>query len=359
MRSLEFLIPGRLDTRTGGYEYDRRMIAGLRRRSWNLAVRALDASFPHPTAEALAHAREVLAELPDLATVLIDGLALGAMPDVAAEAARRVRLLALVHHPLAGETGLDAATAARLENSERRALQHARRVIVTSSGTAASLARYGVTPGRIAVVEPGTDRAPLAAGSGSGPVQLLCVASLSPRKGHEILFRALARLRDRAWSLTCVGDCEREPEAVARLRNFLRHEGLEDRVHLAGEADATAIAHHYDRCDVFVLPTLYEGYGMVVAEALARGLPVLSTPTGAIADLVGRDAGRLIAAGDVDGWSAALIDVFDPAVRTRLAEGARRMRDRLPTWDDAVDKMAAALASGAAEKAVNGTHRDE
>lgn len=358
MRSLEFLIPGRLDTRTGGYEYDRRIIAGLRQRNWDIAVRTLDASFPHPTGEALAHVRAVLAGVPDQATVLVDGLALGAMPDAAGEAAARVRLVALVHHPLAGETGLDAATAAKLEDSERRALQHVDRVIVTSPGTAAGLARYGVTPERIAVVEPGTDRAPLASGSGNGPVKFLCVASLAPRKGHEILFRALARLRDRAWSLTCVGDCEREPDAVARLRNVLRDEGLDDRVHLAGEADATAIALHYDRCDVFVLPTFYEGYGMVVAEALARGLPVLSTPTGAIAELVGDDAGRLMEAGDVDGWTAALAEVLDPVVRTRLAEGARRVRDRLPTWDDAVGKMAAALTS-TADMTAKRTDHDE
>jgi glycosyltransferase involved in cell wall biosynthesis len=346
MRSLAFLIPGRLDTRTGGYEYDRQIIAGLRRRGWDVVVRGLDASFPHPTPEALAQAHAVLAELPERQTVLIDGVALGAMPDLAAAAAGRLRLVGLVHHPLAGETGLDRETASRLEDSERRALQHVHSVVVTSPRTAAGLAQYGVTPDRIAVVEPGTDRAPLARGSGPGPPQFLCVASLSPRKGHEVLFRALARLRDRAWLLTCVGDLEREPDVVATLRATLRAAAVADRVRLVGEADAHAIAEHYDRCDVFVLPTFYEGYGMVVAEALARGLPVLSTPTGAIAELVGADAGRLIAPGDVDGWAAALADVCDPAVRARLAEGARRVRNRLPTWEDALDRMVAVLTAG-------------
>lgn len=342
-RALVFLIPGRLETRTGGYEYDRRIIDGLRARAWKVEVRALDDSFPQPTDEALAHARRVLAGIPDSMTVLVDGLALGAMPDVARGEARRLRLVGLVHHPLAGESGIDRATADRLAASERLALEQVRQVVVTSEGTAAALSSYGVGPERIAVVEPGTDRAPLARGAADGPIQLLCVGSLSPRKGHEILIRALARLRDRAWSLTCVGGAVRNSDSAARLRALLHAEQLVDRVHLVGEADSAAIAGYYDRSDLFVLATLYEGYGMVVAEALARGLPVLSTPTGAIAELVGTDAGRLIAPGDIDGWTEALAAMFDPTVRARAAEGARRVRLRLPTWDMAIDKMAEAL----------------
>jgi glycosyltransferase involved in cell wall biosynthesis len=349
MRSLAFLIPGRLDTRTGGYEYDRQIIDGLQRRGWDVVVRALDGSFPHPTPAALAYAREVLAALPNDSLVLVDGLALGAMPDVAAETAARLRLVGLVHHPLAAETGLDPETAARLEASERQALRHVAGVVVTSAATAAGLARYGVTADRIAVVEPGTDRAPLARGSGDGPTQFLCVASLSPRKGHEILFRALAHWRAQPWRLTCVGDTAGEPGGVARLRSVLRDESLDDRVQLVGEANAQAVSQYYDRCDVFVLPTLYEGYGMVVAEALARGLPVLSTPTGAIAELIGADAGRLMAPGDIDGWIAALGEALDPAVRARWAEAARRVRDRLPTWEDALDRMVAALTIAGAD----------
>jgi glycosyltransferase involved in cell wall biosynthesis len=354
MRSLAFLVPGRLDTRTGGYEYDRQIIDGLRRRGWEVVVRTLDGSFPHPTAAALAHARDVLAALPRHHLVLIDGLALGAMPGLAAEAAPRLSLMALVHHPLAGETGLDAPTAARLKESERRALQCVRRIVVTSATTAAGLADYGVTSDRVVVVEPGTARSALSGGSGNGPTHFLCVASLSPRKGHEVLFRALARLRHRAWRLTCVGDPAREPAHVARLQTILREESLTDRVQLAGEADAAAIATHYDRADVFVLPTLYEGYGMVVAEALAHGLPVLSTPTGAIAELVRPGAGRLIDAGDIDGWTAALTEALEPAARDRWAEAARLVRDRLPTWEQSLDRMVAALATVGVEATAGG-----
>ncbi len=343
MPSLAFLVPGDLNTRTGGYEYDRRMVEGLRRLDWHVTTQALDGSFPQPAPPALARADAALAAIADGDLVLIDGLALGAMPEQIAAHAGRLRIVALVHHPLALETGLDPALAARLRDSERRALAPVRRVVVTSRQTLAALGEYGVPPDRIAVVEPGTDPAPVARGSGGDILRLVCVASMSPRKGHEVLFRALGALRHRAWHLVCVGSTERDPDTLQRLRKILREQQIEGRVDMVGEADARATADCYDRSDLFVLPTMYEGYGMVVAEALARGLPVISTPTGAIADLVGGEAGVLVAPGDVDGWIQALTQVFDPELRNRLAAGARRRRDRLNTWEDAARQMAEAL----------------
>ncbi len=343
-KALLFLIPGRLETRTGGYEYDRQMIAALRSRGWDVAVGCLDGSFPQPTSAALAEARRLLFDARDGTTVLVDGLALGAMPIEVGIQRERLRVMALVHHPLADETGLDAGTVARLYDSERRALSAVSRVAVTSARTADRLATaYGVHRDRIVVVEPGTTAAPLAQGSGGVAPHLLCVASFSPRKGHDVLVRALAALADRDWMLACVGGLDLYPETVAHLRAGIEACGLTGRVQLHGEADGSRVAAYYDRSDVFVLPTLYEGYGMVVAEALARGLPVVSTPTGAIAELVGPDAGILVPPGDVDGWRSALSRVFDPDERRRLAEGARARRDALPRWEEAAARLERAL----------------
>jgi glycosyltransferase involved in cell wall biosynthesis len=347
--SLVFIVPGSLYTRTGGYEYDRQMIGGLRARGWSVEVREVDASFPHPTSAALADAARALAAIRDGGTVLIDGLALGAMPAEVEREARRLRIAALIHLPLADEIGLSQEMAVRLEASERRALAAASLVIVTGRGTAAALTRYGVAPDLIAIVEPGTHRGPLARGSQgglgpSGPVQLLCVATLNPGKGHEILFRALAATGHRHWRLTCAGSLDRHPETVQRLRATLRTLGLEDCVQLAGDLDAATLARCYDDADLFVLATLHETYGMAVAEALGRGLPVVSTSTGAIPELVGPDAGLTVPAGDTTALAAALSRMLDdPHLRARFAEGARRVRDRLPTWDQAAGRAAEAL----------------
>jgi glycosyltransferase involved in cell wall biosynthesis len=152
-------------------------------------------------------------------------------------------------------------------------------------------------------------------------------------------------MSSRNWRLTCAGSPDRDPGTTERLRERLRAEGLGDRVWLGGEMNTATLAIHYDSADIFVLPTLYEGYGMAVAEALARGLPVVSTDTGAIGELVGDEAGILVPPGDVEALAAALAQIVgDTGTRERLEQGARRVRERLPTWEDAGCKMAEALA---------------
>jgi glycosyltransferase involved in cell wall biosynthesis len=125
---------------------------------------------------------------------------------------------------------------------------------------------------------------------------------------------------------------------------MVRDMKLEGQVSLAGDLDAAALGLCYDAADVFVLATLQETYGMAVAEALAHGLPVVSTATGAIADLVGRDAGLVVPTGDVEALAAALSRVMtDDALRAQLSVGARRARERLPRWEHAAATMSGAL----------------
>ncbi len=349
--TLSFLIPGSLDARTGGYEYDRRITRALRARGVAVDVVALDGSFPAPTAAARAQAARILSAAPDGAVVMVDGLAFGVMADEASREARRLRLVALVHHPLADETGRTPDQAAALKDSETRALAATRLVVVTSPATGRRLAAFGVSTDRVLVVEPGTEPAVPARGSGggsdrAGSVHLLCVATLIPRKGHDLLLRALADLADLPWRLTCVGSGDLHPPTTAALLQLVRERGLEHRVVFAGEVGGEHIDACYDAADVLVMPTRYEGYGMAVAEALARGLPVVSTVTGAIGDLVGADAGLLVPVDDQAALTAALRTVIsDPGVRARLRDGALRMRERLSTWDDAAARLAAALAA--------------
>lgn len=343
-RSIVLLVPGSLQTRTGGYEYDRRIVRGLRQRGWTVEVCELDSSFPQPTASARAEAVATLASISSGTILLADGLAFGALADEAAREARRLRFVALVHHPLATETGLSDDAVRELASSERRALASARLVVVTSPATARGLGPYGVEPARLVIVEPGTDPAPLARGTEDGPVHLLCVASLTPRKGHEVLFRALARLDARQWRLACVGSLDRDRAAAEHVIAQAREAGITDRVSFSGELEGEPLAAAYDGADVFVLATWHEGYGMAVAEALARGLPVVSTAVGAIGDLVGTTAGILVSPGDVDALADALGRVIeDKSLRSRLAAGARHNRQHLQTWDGAVEKIAKAL----------------
>jgi glycosyltransferase involved in cell wall biosynthesis len=321
-------------------------VEGLQRLGRRVDVCSLDDSFPWPTGAAIVDAAAKLASIPDGATVLVDGLAGGGMPDVMEKEAARLRVASLVHHPLADETGISPEDAAAFEVSERRTLACVRRVVVTSRRTAGRVTElFGVSPSRIAIVEPGVDRGPLATGSSSAVPELLCVASITPRKGYGTLVRALASAEDRPWHLTVIGSLDRHPRTVEQVRAGLRAAGLDGRVTFAGEADAATISQYYQRSDLFVLPTEYEGYGMVVAEALAHGLPVLSTPVGAIPELVGAEAGVIVPVGDAAALAAALTRALDdPRWRRSLAEGAARVRERLDSWETATGKMEDVLA---------------
>jgi len=334
-----FLVPGALTQPTGGYIYDRHIVAGLKTRGHRLAVRQITRRT----------AARVLASIPDDAVVIVDGLAGGVLPREIEREAARLRFVALVHHPLAYETGVSKAEARRLWRSERRTLRCARHVVVTSHATAKLLARdYGVGAARLSCIEPGTDRRIVARGASRN--SLLCVATLTPRKGHVTLVRALARLKHLDWRLICVGSLVRDPKTVRRVRGEIRKAGLEGRVWLAGEtAGRRRLDRLYAGADVFVLATEYEGYGMAVAEAIASGLPVISTPTGAIRSIVGAEAGILVPPGNAGALSAAIERMLeDVAARRTFQAGARRRRKRLPTWPQAVRKMAAVVRKVAA-----------
>ena len=174
---------------------------------------------------------------------------------------------------------------------------------------------------------------------------MLCVASLVERKGYDVLIAALAHLKHLPWHLTCVGSHRLQPPTAAAIVEQVRANGLADRVSFAGELDQAALDAAYAAADIFVLPTRYEGYGMAVAEAVARGLPVVSSYTGAIPELVGPDSGLLLEPGNVGGWTYALGLLLSPDwdLRRQLAAGARARRDRLPRWPDAAAAMATAL----------------
>jgi glycosyltransferase involved in cell wall biosynthesis len=344
MSTLHLLLPGAIDTATGGSLYDRHIVEGLRARGWAVHVRSLHTSFPAPTPAALDDAARALTDIDAGARVLIDGLALGAMPEIAAAHRQRLRLIALVHHPLALETGLPASQAATLRRSETDALRQVRRTIVTSPATARLLDGFGVAAADIDVIEPGTDPAALATGSGQGPLQLLCVGTVTPRKGHLLLIEALCGLKHLDWELACAGSLERSPDTVAAVRRRAAELGLEQRLRLLGELPPAAMPALYAGADVFVLPSLFEGYGMAYAEAMARGLPVLGTQAGAIPETVPADAGLLVEPGSVSALSKALQRLIaDPDLRCRLAAGARRARARLPTWSDSASRFAEAL----------------
>lgn len=331
---LDVVVPGSLATRTGGYVYDRRLVEALRADGRTVVVHELAGDWPWPDEPTRERAAALLAALPDGRRTVVDGLAFGALPDVATIEAERLALIALVHHPLALESGLSDGEAARLRDAERRALESATRVVTTSPATTETLvADYAVPPERVATVPPGTDPAPRSTGSGDGIPTLLSIATLTRRKGHDVLLDALARLADRPWRLRCVGSATRDPATAEALVERVRRLDLAERVTFDGELDDAALAERWDETDLFVLASRYEGYGMVFDEALAHARPIIASGAGAVTDTVPADAGLVVPPEDVDALVAAIgrwLD--DPALRDALRTGAERARSTRRDW---------------------------
>lgn len=345
MRETVFAIPGDLEALTGGYIYEKELLHGLRRAGRVVHHLALPGSYPTPSPADVAKTLEALRAVPNDRVLLLDGFLTGATP-AGGLTALRAPYVAVTHHPLALETGLDPARAAYLAQTERANLAGAAHLVVPSPHTAEVLARdFGVAEGRLTVAPPGVHRPPTgsAPSDPAAPPLILSVGQLVPRKGHDVLMRALATLTDLPWRLEVVGK-NGPPEEAAALRH-LRHElGLENRVQFAGTLPPDALGQRYAQADIFALATRYEGYGMVFAEALAAGLPIVAGAGGAVPQTVPDTAGLLVPPGDIAATAAALRRLLrDRDLHARLAAGATQAGARLPSWDDTARIVGAVL----------------
>jgi len=345
VKRFAFAVPGDLATPTGGYGYDRRMMAELGNLGWQIDLLDLGEGFPRPDEATRATAQSRLLAMPAGRCIVVDGLALGVLPETASQLAGRNPLLALVHHPLALEWGLSVKQADTLRASEQAALAAVQGVVVTSAATAKLVASdYGVPAERIAVARPGSDPALMSQGSQDGVVRLLSVGAIVPRKGFDVLIAALATLTDLSWRLTIAGDRTRDRNAAARLDAGIARHALGDRIAALGAVSPQRLAALYAEADVFVLASHFEGYGMAYAEAVAHGLPVIGTSAGAIPDTVPPDAGLLVDPGDSFALARALRHVIgDAGLRRRLASAARAAAPQLPTWRHSAEIFARAL----------------
>jgi glycosyltransferase involved in cell wall biosynthesis len=341
---VSLIVPAPFDELSGGTVYDRRMTQALRAAGHDVDVIELDGAHPLTDARARDAAEAAWRNLPSGTRPVIDGLALPAFRDLAGELAF-AQAIGLVHHPTALETGHAEQDRLNLREAERRLLPMLSRVIVTSEPAAERLvADFGVLRERISVVLPGTEDAPRSTGSKSGTCHVLSVGTLVPRKGHDLLIRAFARLFDLDWHLTIAGSPERDPVHAGTLAALAEQLGVSARVDLAGEVARDGLERLWQSADIFALATHWEGYGMAIADALKRGLPVAVTSGGAAAALVPAEAGIICAVGDMAGFSTALRRiVFSSDLRREMAEAAWHAGQALPSWQAQGHAFARAL----------------
>ncbi len=339
-----FAIPGDIQTHTGGYIYDRRLLSELRAQGREIEHLELGASFPHPTPADTADAAEKLSRIPHTCPVIMDGLALGAL-DPSVVAAMSAPLVALIHHPLALEGGLETSRREYLFQTEQDNLRQARHVIVTSPHTAELLTRdYGVPRQRITVAQPGTDQPVLGPTTVDVPL-ILSVGIQVPRKGHDVLLRALAEIVHLPWQAVIAGSVL-DAEYGATLEQMRVELGLTQRVRLAGHVSGDELADLYREASIFALATRFEGYGMVFNEAMAHGLPIVSCRTGAVPDTVASEVCVLVPPDEPHLFAAALSSVLvDPVLRNAMAEASAKAGRMLVGWEQTAATVGAVLDS--------------
>jgi glycosyltransferase involved in cell wall biosynthesis len=334
MRAVHFILPNDIDdpaAPSGGNVYDRRVSRGLTALGWAVYERPVRGGWPRPGPSELGALAAVLAAVPQGGLVLLDGLVACAAPEVLRAHEHRLRLVVLVHMPLAEE-------AEELSDGEGRALACAAAVVTTSHwGRRRLLELYHLPSGLVHAVQPGVDAAALATRSPEGS-RLLCVAAVARHKGHDLLVGALARIADLRWSCVCVGSLERDAKFVADVRRLAEVSGIGDRVHLVGPCRGSALDTRYAQADLLVCASRTETYGLVVTEALARGIPVLAAEVGGIPEALGRapDAslpGILARPGDPPAIADALRQwLLGEKIRDELRRSAYDRRATLSGW---------------------------
>jgi glycosyltransferase involved in cell wall biosynthesis len=336
---------------SGGNTYDRRICRGLAALGWAVHEHAVPGAWPWRSEAGHAALGRAVQRVPDGAVVLLDGLVASAAPEALVPHAARLRQVVLVHMPLGHRPPGDQAGAVHAR--EREVLAAAAAVVTTSAWTRRRLVElYALAEDRVHVAEPGVDAAPLTDGSAAGDA-LLCVGALTRDKGHDVLLDALAMAIERSWRCECVGSLVRDPAFADGLRRQARDSGLADRVGFPGVRSASDLDRAYAGADLLVLASHSETYGMVVTEALARGLPVLASDVGGVTEALGHGAdgtrpGLLVPPGDPAALGAALRAwLGDAELRGRLRRAARERRASLRRWPATASALAGVLAGTA------------
>ncbi len=332
---------------TGGYVYNTRLMQELAAAGSEIVRLDLPAGFPRPDAAARARSAALLGALPAGSIVAADQICLSPLADIMAREAERLRLVMIFHHPIAMEEGLPPDERARFMAAERSALAACRLVVASSHTTADTLRTgYAVPAERIVVAPPGIPRFAAHVPPRAKVPLLLSVGAVIPRKGYHDLVAALAGLVHLPWSLSIVGVHERAPDYVTRLLGMIRDAGLEGRMRLEGGLPQADLDARWRSADVYVSASLHEGYGMAVAEAIARGLPTVTTGANAVRDWLDPAAALIVPERSPEALRAALARILsEPVLRDELRAAALVQAARFPSWADAAAAVSRRLAA--------------
>jgi glycosyltransferase involved in cell wall biosynthesis len=344
-----FITVGDAGRKTGGYLYNGRVISGLRKKGFELEEVVAGGASPEEQRTAAPRFGSKF-DPSRFDAIVVDALARIAVSQHLHSWLSWRPVVALVHElPSVAGGGSWPETSTSERNYEEPLLRADRLVAVSEHGRKVLL-REGVSPGRIHVVPPGFDGVPVSVGSHvtrDSPVRALCVAQWIPRKGILTLIEAWTLHERKGAMLELIGETDADPDYAVLVRAAIEA-APRGSIVVSGCVDDASLGASYSAADLFVLPSRYEGYGIVYAEALARGLPVIACDIGPVPDIVGREAAVLVKPDDKEALCAALdLLLGDPTLRTKMSAAASHRASRLPRWEDTVASFEDVLRTAA------------
>lgn len=331
------LIYGSLDTLSGGYLYDRKLVEYLRGQGDTVEIISL------PWRNYVAHLTDNLRfRLPPRLDLLIQDELNHPSLLSANRRPHPYPLVSLVHHLRCSEQR-PAWQNRFYRLVEKRYLhsvdgflfnsQTTKRVVNQVLGNASkpNLVAYPPTD---RFGHPVTEAEVMARAHETGPLRLLFLGNLIRRKGLHTLLEAV-RLQPSAFCLDIIGGWTAEPKYAQRMQEKVRAYGLESQVFFHGPLDQEALAERLRAVQVLVVPSSYEGFGIVYLEGMAFGLPAIGTTAGAASEIIqDGETGYLVSPHDVAQLSARLATLAaDRALLAHLSVGALERYRRQPTWE--------------------------
>lgn len=340
-----FVIPGDINLPTGGYRYDKEIVNAWKASGIDVELISLEGDYPFPSDQEKSNALDAVKKFPDADVAVVDGLLGGVLPEFIQKLSNAMPVVALIHHPLCLENGLNDKIAKALKTSEKKGLKFVSQIITTSPATTKTVSKlFGFDRSKIHTILPGVKRTQISRGSESQTTHLLCVGSIIERKDHKTLLQALSTLKYLDWRLDCYGSTEFDKELYAQIQDIITKENLSKKVTFHGAVSDERLDAAYATSDIFVLPSLFEGYGMVYAEAIVRGLPVIATTAGAIPDTVPETCGILVEPNNIEMLAQALEKLItNEEMLNKFRQNAINAEPTFPTWQNSATRFAEIL----------------
>ena len=345
MKHLHFLIPGDINTLTGGYVYDKTIIGGLRKIGYRVTVHQLAPDFPFPASESLIQCSKLIGSIPEGQPILIDSLIFSPIGEILSDLNGKNPVIAIIHLPLSRNPNFSRIVQEKLAGLEKKALNYAQKIVAVSEFTKQLLTGYGTEPSDIQVICPGVFSVPRKLNFPELPEKLLTVGSYLPGKGQLVLVQALAQLKHLSWSLTMYGIKDFDPAYVQSIIQFIESENISDRIFINSPISGKELNTSYLNADLFLLPSYFENFCMSLNEALVHGLPVITTHAGGIPYSVPHHMGLFTEPGNVGDLTEAIRSVLiDPLLYRKLYTNASHYYKTANTWENSISLFHRLLA---------------